>query len=46
VTFYSLLGSSQTGTLQGFVMIRVCNPTAVDQNDGITRFSLLVIDAQ
>jgi hypothetical protein len=44
--FYSVLYSSQTGTGEGFVMIRVCNPTAVAQNDGTTRFNLLVFDAQ
>jgi hypothetical protein len=43
---YSVLYSSQSGTDEGFVMIRVCNPTAVAGSDGNTRFNLLVIDAQ
>ena len=43
---YTGLYSSQSGTGEGFVMIRACNPTAADINDGNTNFNLLVIDAQ
>ena len=43
---YTVLYSSQTGTGEGFVMIRACNPTDATVNDGNTSFNLLVIDAQ
>jgi hypothetical protein len=43
---YSVRYSTQTGALEGFVSIHVCNPTAQDINDGITSFNMLVIDSQ
>jgi hypothetical protein len=43
---YSALYSTTTGEGEGYVMIRVCNPTAEAIPDGNTNFNLLVIDAQ
>jgi hypothetical protein len=42
---YNAFYDSQTGG-DGFMVIRVCNPTAGDISDSLTRFNLLVIDAQ